>query len=52
MAIRNKKRLGEMLVEGELLTEAQLKEAIAGHKKTKLKLGQYLVREGYVAATR
>lgn len=49
MAIRNKKRLGEMLVEGGLLTEAQLEEAITGHKKTKLKLGQYLVREGYVS---
>jgi len=49
MAIINKKRLGEMLVEGGLLTEAQLEEAITGHKKTKLKLGQYLVREGYVS---
>jgi len=49
MAIRDKKRLGEMLVEGGLLTEAQLEEAITGHKKTKLKLGQYLVREGYVS---
>jgi len=49
MAIRDKKRLGEMLVEGGLLTETQLEEAITGHKKTKLKLGQYLVREGYVS---
>ncbi len=46
---RDKKRLGAMLVEGGLLTAAQLEEVIEGHKKTKLKMGQYLVREGYVS---
>lgn len=49
MAIRDKKRLGEMLIEGGLLTSAKLEEAVKGHKKTELKLGQYLVREGIVS---
>jgi len=48
MAIRGKKRLGEMLVDGGLLTATQLEEAVKGHKKTQLKMGQYLVREGYL----
>ena len=46
--MRHKKRLGEMLVEGGLLTQLQLEEAIESHKRTPLKLGQYLVREGIV----
>ncbi len=37
-----------MLVEGGLLTEEQLMQAIADQKKSKLKLGQFLVREGIV----
>ncbi|MBF0117386.1 MAG: type II/IV secretion system protein [Desulfobacterales bacterium] len=44
-----KKRLGEMLVEGELLTEEQLKQAITDHKKKNMKLGQYLVNERIVS---
>ena len=44
-------RLGEMLVEGGLLTEEQLKVAMVGHKKNKLKLGQFLVREGIVSGS-
>ncbi len=47
--VRNRKRLGEMLVEGGLLTEAQLKRAVAAHKRLRIKLGQYLVREGIVS---
>ncbi|MCK9196072.1 MAG: Flp pilus assembly complex ATPase component TadA [Syntrophales bacterium] len=43
-----KKRLGEMLVESKLLTEEQLKHAIAEHKKAGLKLGQYLSRQGII----
>ncbi len=45
----NKLKLGEMLVEGNLLTDEQLKQAVVGHKKGKMKLGQYLVREGTVS---
>ncbi len=38
-----------MLVEGELLTEEQLKQAITDHKKKNMKLGQYLVNERIVS---
>ncbi len=39
-------KLGEMLLKNALLTEEQLNEAIIMHKRNKMKLGQYLVREG------
>ena len=38
--------MGEILVEGGLLTQKQLKEALPFQKKSHLKLGQFLVREG------
>jgi len=38
--------LGEILVEGGLLTQKQLEEALPFQKKSHLKLGQFLVREG------
>jgi type IV pilus assembly protein PilB len=41
-----KKRLGEMLVESKLLTEEQLKQALAEHRKAGLKLGQHIIRQG------
>ncbi len=47
--MKNKLKLGEMLVEGGLLIDEQLKQAVVGHKKGKMKLGQYLVREGIVS---
>jgi len=40
--------LGEILVEGGLLTRKQLEEALPFQKKSHLKLGQFLVREGIV----
>ncbi len=43
-----RKKLGEMLVEANLLTEDQLKEALMDLPKSKLKLGQYLIRKGLV----
>ena len=43
-----KKHLGEMLLEAQLLTEAQLDKALEEEKKAGLNLGQYLVREGIV----
>ena len=49
--MRIKKRLGEMLVEGGLLTDEQLHQAIANQKRTNLKLGQFLVREGIVSGS-
>ena len=47
--MKPKLKLGEMLVEGDLLTDEQLKQAVVGHKSGKMKLGQYLVREGLVS---
>ena len=44
-----KKRLGEILVEGGLISQKQLEEALPFQKKSGLKLGQFLVREGIVA---
>ena len=49
--MRIKKRLGEMLVEGGLMTEEQLAQAIGNQRRTNLKLGQFLVREGIVSGT-
>ena len=46
-----KKRLGDMLIDEGLLTEAQLEQALVAHPKTGLKLGQYLVRQGIVTET-
>src|SRR3989304_10397800 len=47
--MREKKRLGEMLVESKLLTEEQLQQALVDQRKAGLKLGQFLVHEGIVA---
>jgi type IV pilus assembly protein PilB len=41
--------LGEILVEGGLLTQEQLEKALPYQKKSNLKLGQFLVREGIVS---
>lgn len=46
--MKNKKRLGEMLVDAGLLTEEKLKSALIEQRKTGLKLGQYLTRQGIV----
>ena len=47
--MRARKKLGEILVEGGLLTQQQLEEALPFQKKSNLKLGQFLVREGIVS---
>ena len=47
--MKTKKRLGEILVEGGLLTKKQIEEALPYQKKSGLKLGQFLVREGVVS---
>jgi type IV pilus assembly protein PilB len=49
--LRARKKLGEILVEGGLLTPEQLEKALPHQKKSSLKLGQFLVREGYVSET-
>jgi len=47
--LKEKPKLGEMLVEGGLLSDEQLQKAVVGHKQKKIKLGQFLVREGIVS---
>jgi len=47
--LSGRKKLGEILVEGGLLTQEQLEKALPYQKKSKLKLGQFLVREGIVS---
>jgi len=47
--VTSKKKLGEMLLEEELLTEEQLSKALSGQGKEGLKLGQYLFRQGMVS---
>lgn len=47
--MKNKKKLGELLIEAGLLTEDQLKQAVIDHKRNNMKLGQYLVREGVIS---
>jgi len=46
--MKAKKRLGEMLIESGLITEAKLQQALIEQKKAGLKLGQFLTREGVV----
>ncbi len=43
-----KKKLGEMLLEGKLLTEEQLNQALAEQKQSGLKLGQYLIKANVI----
>jgi len=43
-----KKKLGEMLLESELITEEQLRQALVEHKRAGLKLGQYITRNGMI----
>ncbi len=49
--VKEKKKLGEMLIDGGLLSEDQLKQAVADHKRNNMKLGEYLVREGIVSSS-
>ena len=44
-----KMKLGEILVGAGLLTTNQLQKALEEQKRSNLKLGQYLVREGMVS---
>ena len=46
--LKVRKKLGEILVEGGLLSQKQLEEALPFQKRSHLKLGQFLVREGIV----
>ncbi|MFH1154509.1 MAG: GspE/PulE family protein [Pseudomonadota bacterium] len=44
-----RKRLGEMLVEAGLIEKVQLEKALQGYRKTGMKLGQYMIKEGLVS---
>jgi type IV pilus assembly protein PilB len=44
-----KKRLGDLLVENVLMTEAQLKHALGEQKKQGVRLGRYLIKKGIVS---
>jgi type IV pilus assembly protein PilB len=46
-----KMKLGEILLAAGLINEARLQQALKGHKKAGIKLGQYLVREDLVDET-
>ncbi|UCF93101.1 MAG: type II/IV secretion system protein [Desulfobacterales bacterium] len=43
------KKLGEILVDGGVMTQEQLEKTLPDLKKSRLKLGQFLVREGVVS---
>jgi type IV pilus assembly protein PilB len=49
--VKSKKKLGEMLAEAGLISEDQLKQAVIDHKRSNIKLGQYLVREAIVSGS-
>lgn len=49
MALR--KRLGEILIDEGLISEAQLQEALADAKASRLKLGEFLIQKGIVVET-
>jgi len=40
-----------MLIDGGLLTDEQLEQAVIDHKRSNIKLGEYLVREGIVSSS-
>src|SRR6476620_7303477 len=44
-----KVRLGEILVQQKLLSEEQLKEALAGQKKSGRRLGRVVIEMGYAS---
>ena len=48
MASRKKIRIGDLLVEHELISGAQLEEALAAQKTSGHKLGKILIENGYV----
>ncbi|TVM30371.1 general secretion pathway protein GspE [Oceanidesulfovibrio marinus] len=49
---KTRKRLGEMLVEAEALTEEQLQDALSKHKRKGLRLGEYLIETGVLDEAR
>ena len=48
MSTRKKIRIGDLLVENRLISEAQLEEALKDQKKSGRKLGRILIDNGYI----
>ncbi len=46
--MKKRKKLGEMLLEAGIIEKSQLEKALAGYRDSGMKLGQYMVREGFV----
>ena len=49
MQIRLRKRLGDLLVEEGIITEAQVEQALAAQKSTGRKLGDALIELGFLS---
>lgn len=47
--MRQRKKLGEMLIEAGLIEKSQLDKALFSYRNSGLKLGQFMVREGMVS---
>ncbi|HEX3113648.1 MAG TPA: type II secretion system protein GspE, partial [Candidatus Eisenbacteria bacterium] len=50
-SVKNRKKLGEYLLEAGLITEPQLKEALRRQRQSKEPLGRILARTGVVSET-
>ncbi len=48
---RERKRLGDLLVESGVISSDQLREALDGQEKSGLKLGQYMIGSGLIRET-
>ncbi|MFT5453323.1 MAG: MSHA biogenesis protein MshE [Enterobacterales bacterium] len=48
MSLRKKIRLGDLLIEAKLISQAQLEQALTDQKKSGQKLGKLLIEEGYL----
>ncbi|KYO65842.1 GspE/PulE family protein [Thermovenabulum gondwanense] len=46
---KNRKRLGDILLEGKLITPEQLNKALEIQKKTGERLGEILIKQGYIS---
>src|SRR3989338_4337620 len=47
MIPRKKVRIGDLLIQGKVISQSQLEQALADQKKTGRKLGQVLIDNGY-----
>lgn len=47
--MKTKQKLGEMLLDADLLTDDQLRQALADHVKSGIRLGQCVIRKGIVS---